>query len=272
MSISIKLPFVKYSGCGNDFLIIDNLENEFPCENKALIQTLCNRRNGIGADGILLRENSMLADSKMRIFNLDGSEAEMCGNGLRCFVKWLNPPSLLKIEVFGKVFSAFQMEGGITFETETPSDLRWNIPFAYENQELIIHHINTGVPHTLLFVKNIESFPIEKMGYAIRHSWKPGGTNVTFVEQSGFQKYKVRTYERGVEGETPACGTGAIAAALAASALYQAESPIKLETLSKENLIVHFELNKGIYSSVSLTGPAKFLFRGEIDLCDIIEN
>lgn len=272
MPNSIKLPFEKYSGCGNDFLILDNRENGFPWDNKGLIQTLCHRRKGIGADGIILRENSTIADAKMRIFNLDGSEAEMCGNGLRCFVKWLNSPSI-KVEVFGKVFSAFQIEERVAFEMENPSDLRWNIPFVFENQELILHHLNTGVPHTLLFVNNIESIPIEKIGSSIRYAWKPEGTNVTFVEQMDVQKYKVRTYERGVEGETPACGTGAMAAALGASTLYHAKSPITIETHSKEHLIVHFNLNsKGQYSSVSLNGPAKFLFRGEIDLCDFIEN
>lgn len=256
--------FEKYSGCGNDFILFDNRENLFPGNNRDLIKTLCDRRKGIGADGILLRENSTIADAKMRIFNSDGSEAEMCGNGLRCFVKAFHRGSC-KIEVNHRILSC-KAEQEVSIGMGIPSNLEWNIPFPFENQSLILHHLNTGVPHTLLFVPNIEEVNVKTIGASIRHAWKPNGTNVTFVQQIDRQKYKIRTYERGVEGETPACGTGATAAALGAATLYQAQSPIIIETLLNEHLTIHFLINNGQFSEVSLVGPAQFLFRGVIEL------
>ena len=265
----MRCSFHKYAGCGNDFILFDNRQLNFPLSGE-VIRKLCDRRSGIGADGVLLREPSSRADAKMRIFNSDGSEAEMCGNGLRCFVKWLTIKCLDKptcsIEVNHQILSASLGEEGVSIDMGSPVNLKWNIPFAYENQELTLHHVDTGVPHTLLFVQNIETIDVQGIGSYIRHSWKPKGTNVTFAQQMGPQKFKVRTYERGVEGETPACGTGAAAAAVAAAHLFECASPIVIETFSKEKLTVAFLANEGRIGRVSLTGPAQPLFQGEIDL------
>ena len=206
----------------------------------------------------------------MRIFNSDGSEAEMCGNGLRCFVKWLIVKYLKKqscaIEVNHQILSASLGEEGVSIDMGTPAALQWHIPFVYEDQELTLHHVDTGVPHTLLFVQDVETIDVQGIGSTIRHAWKPKGTNVTFAQQTGPQKFNVRTYERGVEGETPACGTGAAAAAVAAAHLFQCPSPIVIETYSKEKLTVAFLVHEGMIDRVSLTGPAQPLFQGEIDL------
>lgn len=265
----MRWPFDKYAGCGNDFIIFDNRHNNFPL-NSTVIRMLCHRRNGIGADGVLLREDSRHADAKMRIFNSDGSEAEMCGNGLRCFVKWLanksGNRSPCAIEVNQRILAASHAGHDIRLEMGSPCNLQWNIPIAYENQELTIHHVDTGVPHTIVFVEDIETVNVLAVGSFVRHSWKPKGTNVTFAKQIGPQKYKIRTYERGVEGETPACGTGAAAAAFAAANLHHCPGPITIETLSGEELIVDFLAGDDDICRLSLIGPAHPLFHGEIDI------
>lgn len=265
----MRWSFHKYTGCGNDFILFDNRQLNFPLRGE-VIRKLCNRRSGIGADGILLWEPSSGADAKMRIFNSDGSEAEMCGNGLRCFVRWLISKDLrfstCSIEVNHRILSASLAEEGVSIDMGTPAHPQWNIPFAYEDQKLTLHHVDTGVPHTLLFVENIDTLDVQGIGSYIRHSWHPKGTNVTFAQQTGAQKLKVRTFERGVEAETPACGTGAAAAAIAASHLYHCASPIVIETFSKETLTVALLINEGRISRVTLTGPANDLFHGEIEL------
>lgn len=265
----MRWAFDKYSGCGNDFILFDNRKENFP-EQKNLIQTLCHRRLGIGADGILLWENSQHADAKMRIFNSDGSEAEMCGNGLRCFYKWLGDKSSdyssRFIEVNGRVLKASQTKEGISIDMGIPSHQQWNIPITFENEELFAHHLDTGVPHTVVFVNDIQTVDLQGIGSYIRWLWKPNGTNVTFAQKMGPQMLKVRTYERGVEGETPACGTGAVAAAFSAAYLFNWLSPIVIETSSKEFLSIDFLIEAQNIRHVALTGPALYLFHGEIDL------
>lgn len=262
--------FDKYSGCGNDFLLFDNRERDFPLHH---IPMLCNRKEGIGADGVLLWENSSKADARMRVFNPDGSEAEMCGNGLRCFVKWLVFKDInyttCVIEVHNRILKASLQEHRICTELGTPSNLQWHIPFSFDDHMLSLHHVDTGVPHTILFVQAIETVNVQTIGSYIRHSWKPKGTNVTFVQQLGPREFKIRTYERGVEGETLACGTGAAAAAYAASHLFKCLSPLTIETLSNEKLIVDICPTTG---GIALTGPACYLFRGEIELNSIATN
>ena len=265
----MRWSFSKYTGCGNDFVIFDTRKNDFPLSS-SLISTLCDRRKGIGADGILICEASSKADAKMRIFNLDGSEAEMCGNGLRCFVKWLSRGisnfSSCLIEVHQRLFAASQVKDDIRVDIGIPSNLAWNIPCVFENQVFTFHYIDPGVPHTLAFVDNVDSIDVQTWGARIRHSWQPKGTNVNFVQQLAPQRLRIRTYERGVEAETPACGTGAVASAIAAAHLYGCPSPIVIETASQEELIVDFCMDKGLITQVALTGPAHWLFDGEIEI------
>jgi diaminopimelate epimerase len=270
----MRWSFAKYVGCGNDFILFDNRHTLFPCSQPCIIQALCHRQQGIGADGVILLENSAHADFRLRFFNSDGSEPEMCGNGLRCCVKWLVDSGFriqtVRIEVMHRILTARKLENAICIEMETPRNIQWNIPLQYENRLLHVHHLNTGVPHTLFFAKNIEQINLEKFGNYIRnHSlWSPKGTNVTIAQKVNPQTIKVRTYERGVEGETLACGTGATAAALAAAYLYQLISPLKIQTRSGEELNVGFLLQQDCFSNVTLTGPATCLFHGEIDLPD----
>ncbi len=263
--------FAKYVGSGNDFILFDNRTGTFPIL-QSVIQRLCQRQWGIGADGLLLLEHSTQADFRMRVFNSDGSEAEMCGNGLRCFVKWLasmgiqNQP--YRIEIMQNLLTATQTGDAICIEMGSPRNIQWNIPLRFENQFLSIHYIHTGVPHAVLFVENIEEINLKKLGSYLRNYslWMPTGTNVTMAQQTEQGKIKIRTYERGIEGETLACGTGATAAALAAARLYRWPSPVLVETRSGETLSIGFTIEGLKFSNVTLTGSAECTFQGEIEL------
>lgn len=269
----MQWPFEKYVGCGNDFILFDNREDIFPVLQVEFIQSLCHRQKGIGADGILLLEPSSRADYKMRVINADGSEAEMCGNGLRCFAKWIQTfntnRSNFKIEVANRIFNAkFNAESCVTIEMGMPIDSIRSIQLPYREEILTIYSLNTGVPHALIFVDNSEEARLDELGPYIRHhsTWAPNGTNVSVIEKTGKQCLKIRTFERGVEGETLACGTAATAAALTTSFLNNDSGPYFVETRSGEKLTVDFNLKDGVFSRVTLTGEAKYVFSGRVFL------
>lgn len=271
----MRWSFAKYVGCGNDFILFDNRQGNFPLSQPTLIQRLCHRQSGIGANGVLLLENSVQADFRMRIFNSDGSEAEMCGNGLRCFVKWLATLGFqyqtYRIEVMHRILTTLQLPTTVCIEMGKPTHVQWNIPLSYQNQLLYVHHLDTGVPQTILFIQDIDDLNLIELGVYIRnHSlWMPKGTNVTVVQQVDYQVFKIRTYERGIEGETLACGTGAVAAALAIAHQYGLLSPIIIQTRSGEELMIGFLREQQGFSKVTLTGPAQCTFRGEVNFSEL---
>lgn len=268
--------FAKYVGCGNDFILFDNRLGNFPLR-RSLIQRLCQRQKGIGADGLILLENSTSqeADFRFRIFNSDGGEAEMCGNGMRCFVKWLASMGFqqeaYRIETMQSILIAEHIGQNICVEMGTPRNIQWDIPLRFENRFLRVHYLNTGVPHAVLFTDNIEEINLIKLGHYIRNYslWMPQGTNVTVAQKKEDLRLKVRTYERGVEGETLACGTGAVAAALAAARQYQMNGPIYVENCLGEELLVEFAYENQKFLSVTLTGPAECSFEGKVDIEDV---
>ena len=266
------LSFSKYSGSGNDFILVDNREQLFPHENKGQIVRLCHRKHGIGADGLILLEHSSKADYKMRIFNADGGEAELCGNGIRCLFLFLNDlglPNLnYKIETMESVITGKNNKDFIDISMPEPHDVRPNISLNIDNIPLVLHHINTGVPHAVIFVDDLESDHWMKLAPQIRHHaiFAPHGTNVNFIKIDPSGVVNIRTYERGVEGETLACGTGAIAAALTASTLYCVKSPVKVKPRSNESLKIGFKLVNDKPEQVTMSGPANFIFKGVLDL------
>lgn len=265
--------FAKYVGCGNDFILLDNRQANFPI-HRFLIQRLCQRQIGIGADGLILLENStnQEADFRFRIFNSDGSEAEMCGNGMLCFIKWLINTGLqqkiYRIETMQSIVTATHLGQDICLELGSPHPIQWDILLRFENHFLQVHYLNTGVPHAVLFTSNIEDINLLKLGNYIRNYslWNPQGTNVTIVQKQEGQHIKVRTYERGIEGETLACGTGATAAALATARQYQVMSPICVETRLGEKLQVGFIHENQKFLHVTLTGSADCTFEGTVNL------
>lgn len=274
------LLFSKYSGCGNDFILVDNRNLNFPVHDHIYIQKLCDRRLGIGADGLILLESSHISDFKMRIFNSDGKEAEMCGNGLRCLVHFANRLRMPKkslihhysIETKAYISEAYIKNGVVTALMPDPKEMSQIVleVNALPKKQLQLHKINTGVPHVVLFTEELEHIDISAIGSEIRYhpSFFPYGTNVNFanhlkdndcIDNSFFE---VRTYERGVEGETLACGTGATAVAIATHYQFGAKSPIKIQTRSKEIITIEFDCEGGRIHNVKMTGDAKHLFDG----------
>lgn len=265
-------PFIKYVGCGNDFILFDNQTELFPSHNVDLIQRLCHRQWGIGADGIILLEPAKQADFRMRIFNADGHEAEMCGNGIRCLLKFIrqlgfSQPSYYIQTMAGK-FKVSHQEKDVCIEMGellySPRDLF----IEFENRPYTWHYVEVGVPHAILFVDDLVQINLANLGpYIRRHpSFYPKGTNVNIAQLISKEQISIRTYERGVEAETLACGTGATAVALSAAYYYQLKSPLYVQTLSQEILKIEFSLHQQKFSNITLAGPAHSTYRGEIFL------
>jgi diaminopimelate epimerase len=268
--VSILSSFTKYSGCGNDFILIDNREKIFPSENSTLICRLCHRSFGIGADGVILLENSPLADFRMRIFNADSSEAEMCGNGVRCLLKFIQKLGFQKksylIEAMHQNVIASFSGDLVSVTMPRPKNEQWWLTLRVDSQPMMLHSIDTGVPHVVIFVDDIKANSLMAIAPKIRFHpyFAPKGTNVNFAATLPSGEIAVRTYERGVEQETLACGTGAVAVALAAVKIYGHTSPIKIHTQSQE--ILEITLTHPLHHPPILLGPVNFVYQGQIDL------
>ncbi len=266
-----SIPFVKMNGAGNDFVVIDNRSLNIVLSRDE-IGWLCDRHFGIGADGLLAVEPAARpeADFRMRYYNADGGEAEMCGNGARCFarfvhplrranaeqVKFLTPAGLILAEYVGE-----EVRIKLTAPTETKTYQRADFGWG----EIEYHFMNTGVPHAVVFVPDAEQADVVTQGRAIRRSAIfPKGTNVNFVQLTDLGKLIVRTYERGVENETLACGTGVVASALLTSRVHHVALPLCVKVRAGDLLTVNAEVDGDGYRDVSLTGPAIEVFTGEI--------
>ena len=263
------LSFSKYQGAGNDFIVIDDRSCRFPVEDKELIERLCFRNLGIGADGLVLLQPSSFADFRMRVFNADGMEASMCGNGLRCLIVYLKDlgfkEETFHIETEAEVLKCSYLGGKVSVEFSTPKVLHWGT-FLQEGsvlEELFV--VDTGVPHAVIFVEDLEECLVEKWGREIRSHPKfaPHGVNVNFVKVSSDGTARIRTYERGIEGETLACGTGAAAAAFVLSQKEGQGMPIRVMPKSGEGL--EFSI-KGASKRIEMQGRAEFVFEGRITI------
>jgi len=267
-----SIPFSKYTGCGNDFVLIDNRENVFPYHESELIERLCDRQFGVGADGVILLEPSTNADFIMRIFNPDGSEAEMCGNGIRCLGKFLQelniPGASFTIEVMGKSYPLTLHENGkVSVGMTVPSSIRWGIELKVDKKTYAVDFLDTGVPHAALAVKDLDTFDLESVGPKIRYhkAFEPQGTNVDLyhVDDRDSSQLYIRTYERGVERETMACGTGATACAIIAWTKNQVDNPLRVQVSSGETLEFDISGTGGQIEQIVMKGPAEFVFRGD---------
>jgi diaminopimelate epimerase len=266
------LRFTKMNGAGNDFILIDNRAGDLNL-NRDQIARLCDRHRGIGADGILLLENPLDdADFRMRYFNADGGEAEMCGNGARCFArfakKMAGAEGKISFETPAGVISAELARDLVTLQMTEPTDLRLSVPLQIGAEKRIVHFINSGVPHVVAPVAQLDDVDVPREGSAIRYHemFSPKGANVNFIEKRGSDKIAVRTYERGVEDETLACGTGVVASALIFAATENVKGPIGVLVRGGDELRVGFEKINKQFSSVTLTGPAEFVFEGTIEV------
>lgn len=253
----IKISFCKYQGAGNDFILMDDRWGllDFSVQD---IANMCHRRFGIGADGLILLQTSQIADFRLRIFNADGSEAEMCGNGVRCLAAFIRRRGLWAKASFS--LETMHRRLHVSYKDEL-IEVEMGPPIAIEKYDDLIA-LDTGVPHAILFAK-VSTINLAEKGPSIRYDkrFAPRGTNVNFVEQTGPQALMIRTYERGVEGETLACGTGCTAAALAAHLVLEMPSPIVVHTASGEHLTISF--NHDLHD-VRMAGKATFVFEGTI--------
>jgi len=268
----IMLRFTKMNGAGNDFILIDNRAREIDLD-RSQIAHLCDRHRGIGADGVLLLElPANRADFRMRYFNADGGEAEMCGNGARCFARFANRVAgangKISFETQAGVISAELASNLVKLRMTEPTDLRLNVKLPVANENKAVHFINSGVPHVVIPVVEIENVEVRLEGAAIRHHrmFSPNGANVNFIEKRESNKIAIRTYERGVENETLACGTGIVASALIFAATENTSGPIHVIARGGDELQVGFQTIDGSFRNVTLTGPAEFVFEGTIEI------
>ena len=266
------LRFTKMNGAGNDFILLDNRAEELSLTRKQIAR-LCDRHRGVGADGILLLERpSNGADFRMRYYNADGGEAEMCGNGARCFARFADraagPLENVSFETPAGVIGA-QLRGElVTLEMSQPNDLRLELEIPIGGEKIRAAYIDSGVPHVVVPVAKIDDIDVRSLGAALRHHpmFAPRGANANFSEQRGPRSIAIRTYERGVEDETLACGTGVVASALIFAANENIAGPIDVLVRGGDTLQVHFTRKDGYFSGVTLTGPADFVFDGTIEL------
>lgn len=265
------ISFQKMQASGNDFVVVDN-RKKIVKDVKKFTRKICELHKGVGADGVLLLENSRKGDFKMRIVNSDGSEAEACGNGFRCITRYakdvLKYPNRFQFDSIAGLIQAQVKGQEISVRLPTPKDLVLRSELNVAGNRLHYSFINTGVPHVVVFVEGLGKIDVETLGRGIRnHSkFKPKGTNVNFVEVKKNNEIHVRTYERGVEQETQACGTGSTASAILSVLMGYAKAPVTVKTKSGERLKINFNKKGKTVSNVTLSGKAYFVFEGKVKL------
>ena len=270
----MRLRFTKMNGAGNDFVMIDNRDLSLHLSGEQIAK-VCDRHRGVGADGLLAAEPAENgADFKFRYYNADGGEAEMCGNGARCFGRFTarlldTPKEVITFETIAGTLAAKMIGEEVEVAMSDPFDLDLNSTVTVEGLPNSIHLLNTGVPHAVAFVDDLKALEVLGIGAAIRYHphFQPSGTNANFVAVLEPGHLAIRTYERGVENETLACGTGMVACAIIYHLLDGAPSPVKVDVKGGETLRISFEGDTGGgFRNVTLTGPADFVFHGEIEV------
>jgi diaminopimelate epimerase len=259
----MKTSFYKYQGTGNDFIFIDNRQNNFPKDNTKLIEKLCDRRFGIGADGLILLENDIQTDFKMVYYNSDGNQSSMCGNGGRCIVAFAKSLNIISNETTfmatdGLHYASVLGNGVISLQMKDVPEVEIESDYVF---------LNTGSPHHVMLVDDLDNYDVKTNGAQIRYSnlYGKAGSNVNFVKQLSDDHFRLRTYERGVEDETLSCGTGATATAIAMNAIGKTNSHhIELDVEGGKLEVSFDKVNDG-YINVFLKGPATFVFEGEIE-------
>jgi len=262
--IKMQIEFYKYQGTGNDFVMIDNRSGFFPDGETKIIEFLCDRRFGIGADGLILLENHPDYDFKMVYYNSDGNESSMCGNGGRCLVAFAKKLGVINskttfIATDGLHYATVSEDGIVSLQMKDVDNVKTESNYTF---------LDTGSPHHVQLVSDLKIADIKNDGSKIRYSDLYGskGSNVNFVEQKSNSEFSVRTYERGVEDETLSCGTGVTAVAIAMNATGKTDSNSVQLNVEGGKLEVSFEVSNGKYTNVFLKGPATFVFKGEISV------
>lgn len=269
----MTLEFVKMNGAGNDFILIDNRNRTIHLTPEQIV-FLCDRHRGVGADGVVLLVPSASgkADWAWDFYNSDGSGAEMCGNASRCFARFVQRVAGVRggftFESRAGIIAVSISGDNVTVNLTAPTGMRLNQKVLLSSGEKTIHSVDTGVPHAVIFVPDADLAMVQPIGAEVRYHkhFAPRGTNVNFVQLLGKNTIRVRTYERGVEGETLACGTGVTASALVAAQLHGLVSPVRVNVEGGDTLEVAFTQGRDGFSNVQLTGPADVAFEGRITL------
>ena len=267
----MTVRFAKMHGAGNDFVLIDERDGTFPCRREVLA-ALGARGTGVGCEGIILVQKSDRLDFRMKFFNPDGSEAEMCGNGARCVAAFAREIGAAKSDRMRFETLAGDVQAEILHPaTSHPRNLATSQLVKVEMpppKDLRRNFINSGVPHCIVPIADLAKADVAGEGRRIRYSdeFAPDGTNVDFVAYHAPDQADIRTYERGVEAESGACGTGAVAAALVGVAQYGLRFPVRVHTVKGYELVIGGAFDGKGFRSVTLTGPVAHVFSGEIDL------
>ncbi len=271
-----RLPFFKMHGGGNDFVLIDHRQQLIPeAEYNRFAKRVCAPKVGVGADGLILIEASDKADFRWRFVHADGSEAEMCGNGARCAARFAVMHNIagprLTFETLAGLIAAEVDNHQVQVTMVGVGDLGLNLPIPLESALLPGHFLRVGVPHVVVPVEDLENVPIQEWGRKVRfhQMFQPAGTNVNFVRVKDPHALEVRTYERGVEDETLACGTGAVAAAIISASLGKVVPPVAVHTRGGEVLTVSFQLDGEKITQVFLKGDALVVYQGELWLDEL---
>ncbi len=270
----MAFKFIKMTGAGNDFVLADNRSGQSSVDPERIIR-LCDRRFGVGADGVLLVEPSENADFTMRYYNADGQEAEMCGNGARCIARYYIDHCLsgnssgkreISFDTKAGLIRALMIGEQVQLQMMKPKDISQKNKIDLSTGTFEYGCADTGVPHAVFVTEDIENEPVNTLGREIRHhqNFAPRGTNVNWAQILGEDELRVRTYERGVESETLACGTGVVASAIIMHLSYGVKTPVKISVQGGRVLEVNFETKEDGIDNVTLTGPAEYVFEGKL--------
>ena len=268
------------SGAGNDFVVLDKMQNPNLLIDENFVQNICDRRNGVGADGLITIEDSNNYNFVMNYYNADGSTGSLCANGARCAIRFANESGRLNgnkadfISNGEKYYGEVISNSEITFNLNSPAKIKYDDKVKAEGKLFNAHFADTGSPHIVIdleenegLFRSLAEVPVEKLGREIRYSedFAPDGTNVNFINVKNGKLY-IRTYERGVESETLACGTGSVAAAIICYVKHKLTLPMEIIPKSNEKLLVNFNIENSKVINLSLTGPAKIIFTGEMKI------
>lgn len=265
------LRFARMHGCGNDFIVIDDRQNYWRAQRHALARALCDRRKGLGGDGLLLIGSDTEVDFAMTYTNATGADGEMCGNGARCLVRRAHDLGIIGNSTTFRTDAGLMqasLEGAnIRLVMTTPSAAELRLSLEADGRIWQGHGIDTGVPHLVIFTNDVAAIDVQRFGPPLRHHRHfPRGANVNFAQRVDANRYRMRTYERGVEAETLACGTGAVATGLIAALLGEAQSPVTILPSGGGELTISFKpQNHGRFSDVQLCGPTETIAEGKMD-------
>jgi len=264
-------------GAGNDFVLVDDREQTFPVSDREWVARTAKRRTGVGCEGIILIQASDQANFRMRFFNPDGAEVDMCGNGARCVARLAHEigaaPAKMTIATAVGVLEAEVVGDDVRLMMTAPRDFRMDRLLEIDGSRIRYSFVNTGVPHAVVQTDDVESCDVVRIGAGLRYheAFAPDGANADFACVTGPHALKVRTYERGVEAETPACGTGVVASALILSRLGLIGPPVTIATAGGYELSVGFRLTEDGAENVTLCGPAEHVFTGNLELTPAAE-